>query len=341
VGLGLALSYNTFASRTTVWMDFVACMMKYQGIITPLVTPLSRSGENIDHEATRRLLSHVVAGGVAGVFILGSTGEGPSLSSHLRREFVHLCCSLIPDILLNNQRDRSEFSILVGVSDTCVQETISLSKHSADCGADAVVVAPPFYFPINQSELTHYVEHVVSQVSLPVFLYNMPALTKITFDTDTLRQLATNSKLCGRIVGIKDSSFDLDYMSTLCQIKTELCPSWKILTGAEHHVAQVVRMGGDGGVVGGSNIFPQCFVSFYEGAVKDDKVMEDDSYKKISLLNEVYDMASGRFVQATKTSLHVMGICEATFAYPLMPFNSDEHDLVKMVITNLKNSGVE
>lgn len=316
-------------------------LKKFQGIITPLVTPLSRSGDCIDYEGTRKVLSHVIAGGVSGVFILGSTGEGPSLSLHLRREFVTLCCSVVRDILLHSQRECSEFSILVGISDTCVQETISLAKHSADCGADAVVIAPPFYFPITQSELLHYVEHVVNEISLPLFLYNMPKLTKIAFDVDTVRKIATNSNLNGRIVGIKDSSFDLEYMKKLCQIKEEFCPYWTILTGAEHHVAQVVRIGGDGGVVGGSNIFPKCFVSFYEGAAKGDRVMEEEANQKITLLKEIYDKVNGRFVQATKTSLSVLGLCQATFSYPLLPFEDVEHDLVKKVVKNLKESGVE
>lgn len=313
--------------------------MKFQGIITPLVTPLSCGGDSVDQEGTRRVLNHVIAGGVSGIFILGSTGEGPSLSPQLRREFVTLCCSLVPDILLHNQRRRNDCTILVGVSDTCIDETISLAKHSADCGADAVVIAPPFYFPITQLELIRYVEHVVDEISLPVFLYNMPKLTKITFDIATLRELGKRTQ--GRIIGIKDSSFDLEYMKKLCQLKKELFPSWKILTGAEHHVAEVVRMGGDGGVVGGSNIFPKCFISFYEGAIKGDSVMENKSYQTISVLKEIYDGTNQRFVQATKTSMKVLGLCQATFAYPLQPFGDDEVDLVSKVVNSLKESGVE
>ena len=70
----------------------------------------------------------------------------------------------------------------------------------------------------------------------------------------------------------KDSSFDLNYISLLCQIKKSHCPS------AEWHVTKVVRMGGDGGVVGGSNIFPKAFVSFYRGAVMGNEAMENAAF---------------------------------------------------------------
>ena len=70
-----------------------------KGIISPLATPLAPGGDALDAVGTRRLLAHVISGGVAGVFILGSTGEGPSLSPTLRRDFVALCCTLVREIL--------------------------------------------------------------------------------------------------------------------------------------------------------------------------------------------------------------------------------------------------
>ena len=93
-----------------------------KGIITPLATPLTPSGDALDAAGTRRLLAHVIAGGVAGVFILGSTGEGPSLSPALRRDFVALCCALVREILAaeegegaNDRRDRCVVCMLLGL----------------------------------------------------------------------------------------------------------------------------------------------------------------------------------------------------------------------------------
>lgn len=285
------------------------------------------------------MLDHVISGGVSGVFILGSTGEGPSLSPRLRRDFVSTCCAAVRDILAAKQRAEGnaagDFRILVGVSDTCIHETMALSEHAAACGANAIVIAPPFYFPITQAELKNYVDKVVDGSKLPVYLYNMPALTKVTFELNTVKELAQKHGRSGRILGIKDSSFDLDYISKLCKIKRDVCPAWSVLTGAEHHVAQVIRLGGDGGVVGGSNMFPETFVSFYQGAATGDEAMERESLRKIEALKAIYDMAKGRFVQATKTSLGVMGICEESFAMPLLPFEPEERSFVEQTVLAL------
>ena len=312
-----------------------------KGIITPLATPLTQSGDSIDCLGTRRLMEHVISGGVSGVFLLGSTGEAPSLTPHLRREFVTLCCSIAREIVQSKEGSDEinrlkNLRILVGVTDTCPNESIAMARHAAACGAHAVVLAPPFYFPISQPELIHYIKRVVEQLSLPVFLYNMPKLTKITFEIETIRELVKHFGDNGRIVGIKDSSFDLTYMSELCQLRKEFCPSWGIFTGAEHQVAQVVRLGADGGVVGGSNMFPEAFVSYYEGALSNDKDMENEAQQKIEALKAIYDMANGRFVQATKTALSAMDICEESFALPLLSFNDAEREFVKKVVAEIK-----
>src|SRR5215470_3994533 len=106
------------------------------GIIPPMVTPL-RSRDELDVPGLERLIEHILSGGVSGLFILGTTGEGPSLSYRLRRELVERVC----------KQNKKRVPILVGITDTSFVESVSLARHSADCGADAVVAAPPYYMP--------------------------------------------------------------------------------------------------------------------------------------------------------------------------------------------------
>ena len=78
-------------------------------------------------------------------------------------------------------------------------------------------------------------------------------------------------------------------------------------------------------------------MSFYKGAVTGNKVMEKAALQKVEALKKIYDMANGRFVQATKTSLSVLGICEESFALPLLPFNDEESALVRKVVSDVKS----
>ena len=121
------------------------------------------------------------------------------------------------------------------------------------------MLTTPYYFPAGQTELIAYVEHVVQELPLPLMLYNMPSLTKVWFEIDTLRRLADIES----IVGVKDSSGDLDYFAQLIALR-ELRDDWSIMMGPEHLLVDAMRLGGDGGVCGGANVFPQWFVQCYE-----------------------------------------------------------------------------
>src|SRR6266700_4525518 len=134
------------------------------GIIPPMITPL-RGRDELDVPGLEKLIENILAGGVNGLFILGTTGEGPSLSYRLRRELVERVCRQV----------KQRVPVLVGITDTAFVESINVARASADAGADAVVVAPPYYLPEAQPELREYLEHLVAELPLPLFLYNMPA----------------------------------------------------------------------------------------------------------------------------------------------------------------------
>ena len=118
-----------------------------RGIIPPLATPLS-DRDRLDLPGLERLIEHVLAGGVHGLFLLGTTGEAPGLSHRLRCELIERACAQVA----------GRVPVLVGVSDTAFVESVELAEHAADAVAHAVVLAPPYYFPAGQAELAGYVD---------------------------------------------------------------------------------------------------------------------------------------------------------------------------------------
>lgn len=110
-----------------------------RGIIPPMIAPLS-SPDTLDVEGTERLTEHLIAGGVHGIFVLGSTGEGPSLSAEIQRQWIETTVA----------KAAGRVPILVGITDTCFADSLSLAKVAADLGADAVVASAPCYFNIGR-----------------------------------------------------------------------------------------------------------------------------------------------------------------------------------------------
>ena len=106
--------------------------MKLEGIIPPLITPLL-GRDRLDVEGLERLVGHMIAGGIHGLFALGSTGEGPNLSYRLRAELVQRFCQIV----------KGRVPILVSVTDTAFEESVRMLKVAAEAGADAVVLTTP------------------------------------------------------------------------------------------------------------------------------------------------------------------------------------------------------
>ncbi|HEX8202868.1 MAG TPA: dihydrodipicolinate synthase family protein, partial [Isosphaeraceae bacterium] len=162
-----------------------------RGIIPPMVTPL-RDRDRLDLPGLERLIEHILRGGVHGLFLLGTTGEAPGLSHRLRCELVERTCEQVGD----------RVPVLVGITDTAFVESIEMAEHAADAGAHAAVLAAPYYFPAGQPELAEYIEQIAGEVPLPIFLYNMPSHTKLSFEPETIARALE----LPNVVGLKDSS---------------------------------------------------------------------------------------------------------------------------------------
>jgi len=295
-----------------------------QGVIPPMITPLT-DRDTIDEGGTERLLNHVIEGGVAGVFILGTTGEAPSLSYRLRRDFIRLASRIVD----------GRVPLMVGITDTSFVESVELAQVARDAGAVAAVLSTPYYFPAGQTELTQYVEHIIEELPLPLMLYNIPSLTKVSFEIDTLRKLSKHPQ----IVGVKDSGGDMNYFRELVTLK-ELRPDWTILVGPEHLLAETVQQGGDGGVNGGANIFPKLFTSMFTAAQAGDTGRIATLQEQINNLQPIYDVGkyASRFIKATKCAVSLRGICSDHMAEPFNRFLEPERQKVAEIIDQVNET---
>lgn len=306
---------------------------KLRGIVPPLVTPLL-SQDTLDVDGTERLLDHVISGGVAGIFILGSSGEGPSLSRQLKRDFCQLCCRIVA----------GRVPVLVGVSDTCFTETVQLAQLAQQAGASAVVLTSPYYFPCSQDDLQRYVRAVLAAIGddLPLLLYNMPALTKVRFDIETLEELCDD---CPGIVGVKDSSGDLEYFARLCQLRQERRPDdWSIFMGPEHLAVRAIELGADGVIPGGANVEPRLFVSLYEtAAVAAANTSESDASraldgiaKRVDALQKIYEVDGRPWFVAIKCACALRNLCGTDqVALPFAPLDDVQRKKVKDILDGL------
>jgi len=291
--------------------SFLKFTAPLKGIVPPMITPLTGDG-SLDSDSVEKLIEHLISGGVHGIFILGTTGEFSGLSYQTRRELITQTCDQVG----------GRVPVLVGVTDVSIEESIALAEFSAEAGAYAVVVAPPFYMNIDQQELTHYYLQLADAISLPMFLYNMPSHTKLTIEVDTAVRLSAHE----RIIGLKDSSAHAVYFQSLCH-SFRNHSDFVLMVGPEEMMAETVLMGSNGGVCGGANLFPELYVALYEAAANRD-------FEKIKVYQEcvmeisqnIYQVGGYKssYMKGLKTALSFAGLCQAQFAPPLYPFSEQE-----------------
>jgi len=317
------LSQSTSVTKGSSTQGGIASATKtLSGIVPPVLTPL-RERDALDVSGLERLIEHILAGGVDGLFILGTSGEGPGLSYRLRREVIQHVCKQV----------RGRVPVLVGITDTAFTESIAIARYAADAGAQAVVSAGPYYLPVAQPELLDYVNRLTQEQPLPLFIYNMPQLTKVHFEPETLRQVSHLEK----IVGLKDSSADLVYFDKLVALK-KVRPDWSVLVGPEHLLAETMRRGGDGGVNGGANFYPSLFVDLFRAIKSGDLNRASKLQEKLLQLGSIYSVGqhASAVIKGMKCACSLLGICDDLMAEPFKKFNAPERAKIRAVLESLK-----
>ena len=187
-------------------------------------------------------------------------------------------------------------------------------KSAAEVGATAALVAPPYYYPIDQATVLDFYRRVADATPLPILVYNIPQNTKVVIEPATVATLAHE----GAVAGIKDSSRDFEYFENVC-IRTRDLPDFRIFTGSDTMLLASLAMGGAGTICGGANVAPgwvvRIFDEFERGDLKAARAQQD------LLLQLILAVRGGVFPAAIKAAMHLQGICDPWPVPPVAPLD--------------------
>jgi len=294
-------------------------MKTFYGIIPPAVTPLT-ADNRLDLPGLERLLNHILQGGVHGIFILGTTGEGPALSHALQRQMIAESVRIV----------NGRVPVLAGITAAAAADAAELGLFAKAHGCMAAVAAPPCYFKSGDAELVDYYTYLTQAVKLPMFVYNMPGMTKVNISPSAMTQLAQITGICG----CKDSSGDMVAFHDILQ-RLGGRDDFAIFTGPEELLGEAVLFGADGGVPGGANLNPKLFVDMYLAAKREDIPQVRALQAKIFVQRQLYSL--GRYqssmIKGLKSALRQKGICED---YLSLPFHHFEQDCASQIADILK-----
>ncbi len=207
---------------------------KLGGVLAPITTPFEPAGGDVAADHFRRNVARLMADGLDGVVVAGSTGEAPLLDPDEQRALVEWARDAMGD----------GGWLVAGTGAESTRQTIALSRAAAQAGADAVLVRPPSYFSAAHSPkaLAQHFRAVADASPVPVLLYNIPKYTHITLPAGLLQELSGHE----RVVGVKDSSGDLKNLAAY----REAVPRWTVLVGSASLLYPALELGCQGGIVG-------------------------------------------------------------------------------------------
>jgi len=290
---------------------------RLSGVLVALASPLRRDG-TVDEAAVARLVEHVLGGGVHGLLPLGSTGETASLDEVARRQVLAAVVKAA----------HGRVPVICGVAQSQLSSARAEVEAAAKLGADAALVAPPFYYPIDQAGVLAFYRQVAERAAVPVLVYNIPQFTKVVIEPATLATLARE----GTIHGVKDSSRDFEYFEGVC-VATRDIPAFRVFTGSDTMLLASLAMGGAGTICGAANIAPhwvvRIFDEFQRGDIEAARSSQDQLYELVMAVR------AGVFPSAIKAALHMLGICEPWTAPPVRQLDANLETRLRARLTEL------
>jgi 4-hydroxy-tetrahydrodipicolinate synthase len=292
---------------------------KLSGVIVPVLTPFDATGA-LDVSRVRPLVDYLIDAGVHGLFPAGTTGEGPLLTVDERYALAEAVV----------RATDGRVPVLIHTGAITTDEAVALSRHAAEIGADGIALLPPYYYRYTEEALVQHFRTVAAAVpALPVYLYNFPARTGNPLTPALVDRLVAE---CENIVGIKDSSGELDLLHHCARAHGA---RFNTAVGSDRLVQKAVQSGVDACISGNANVAPELVVSVYNAAAAG----SEDAADLQAQLHRVCDvMADGGDLSLYKGVLARRGLALGGVRRPFLHASTEQVDACVAALNEL---GVE
>lgn len=292
--------------------------MKFEGIYTPAITPLTADGA-IDFAAFGNVLEYLIDSGVHGIIIGGSTGEYYAHTSQERLELA----SKARDVI------NGRLPLIVGTGAIRTEDSVLYAEAAKSIKADALLVGTPPYALPTQQEIATHVRTVDRAADLPIMLYNYPGRMSVGMGREFFDAVAD----CKNIVAIKESSGDMGQVHSLARNYPQIALS----CGWDDQALEFFAWGARSWVCAGSNFIPAEHVALYQACV-----VEKDFDKGRRIMSEMMPLMdfleTGKFVQSIKYGSQLSGLRTGGVRAPLSALSDEEKSTLEQIVKILKRN---
>jgi 4-hydroxy-tetrahydrodipicolinate synthase len=293
---------------------------RHSGVIVPLVTPVTPSGQ-LDEPAAARLVDHLASNG-CGMLVLGTTGEVASLPVPLRRRYVEIAV----------QTAAKRTPVFACPASNCVNTTLDTANDYLALGVDAVVGILPNYFKLEPAEMLAYFERLAGGIKGPLMLYNMPATTGMSLPFDVIEQLSRHPN----ITGLKDSEGTAGRREEIAK-RFAGRKDFSLFMGIAAHSIPAIKLGFDGLVPSSGNLYPERWHQLYQAARAGDWATAEKLQAGLDALNTVFqrNRTLGQSLAALKAGLGLRHLCGPDMVPPLLPLTAEQQKAVRAELRQL------
>ncbi len=285
------------------------------GIFPPITTPFEPATGEIAAQPFRENIARLLAAGVNGIVVTGSTGEAALLDAGEQRRLV----AIAREAMTNGAW------LIVGTGGESTRETIALTRAAADQGADAVLVRPPSYYAAGTtpSSLLSHFRAVADASSVPVLIYNIPKYTHLALPPGLLEQLGTHE----RIIGVKDSSGD---PKSVAAYRSAVPPHWAVLVGGASLLFTALEGGCQGGIIGVACYAPGLCVQLVREFTSGNRTAAAALQERITPLDK--EIVGKLGPAGVKAAMDAVGLYGGPVRAPLAPLPDQDRERVAALV---------
>ena len=295
---------------------------KYNGVVVPMVTPVTPNGF-LDKPAVERIIKSFVNAGVSPL-LMGTTGEGNSVSTIDGQELIETAVKTA----------QGKITIYAGLTGNCFIEQLKQAGYYSASGADVIVATLPSYYSLSPEQMENYYLRLADSIKGPLMLYNIAATTHMSIPVDVVQRLADHPN----IVGLKDSERDMERMEKCIAIAKNR-DDFAYFCGWAAQSAKSLELGGNGIVPSTGNFVPGMFQNLYKAAVAGDM---ETAYRLQDETNEIAKIYQanrtlGQSLTALKVMMQTRGLCTPDMLMPLTRLSEAEEAEITAIAEGITN----
>lgn len=271
---------------------------RLRGSISPVVTPFKEDG-SIDEETFRSLINWHIESGSHGISVTGTSGEPSSLTIEERERVMEIAKETV----------NGRVPFVPGTGSTNHAETMRLTKHAQEIGADGALVIVPYYNKPSQHALYTHFKTIADAVDIPLILYNIPGRTAVNLEVDTIARLFED---CPNIIGAKESNKDFEHVN---RVMLKCGRDFNLYSGIELLCYPMLAIGGAGHISATANVVPDRVAELYNAWNQGDLERALDLHYELMPLNDV--LFKDTNPAPAKAALGMMGKIKPVLRLPM------------------------